>query len=194
MFVHRPHARRRFLVSRDALPAMPSTVRFESNADGERAGPVPTDPEGTLRVLVAGGSAAECYMLDQDVTWPARLEAELRDDPRIARPVHVGNVARSLIACRQIEAVLAAALPTLPLARRDRPDGGRERPRLVVRSAHPTGDLPGRRGRHPLLRGTPLRPLPVDAEGERSLPRRAPPPRSSPGRGAAPGGTSALPS
>ena len=50
-------------------------------------------------------------MLDQDVTWPARLEAELRDDPRIARPVHVGNVARSLIACRQIEAVLAAALP-----------------------------------------------------------------------------------
>lgn len=111
VFVHRPHSRRRFQVSRDALPAMPSTVRFESNADGERAGPVPTDPEGTLRVLVAGGSAAECYMLDQDVTWPARLEAQLRDDPRIARPVHVGNVARSLIACRQIEAVLAAALP-----------------------------------------------------------------------------------
>ena len=98
VFVHRPHARRRFQVSREALPAMPSTVRFESNADGERAGPVPTDPEGTLRVLVAGGSAAECYMLDQDVTWPARLEAELREDPRIARPVHVGNVARSLIA------------------------------------------------------------------------------------------------
>ena len=111
VFVHRPHTRRRFQVSRDALPALPSTVRFESNADGERAGPVPADPEGTLRVLVAGGSAAECYMLDQDVTWPARLEARLRDDPRIERPVHVGNVARSLIACRQIEAVLAAALP-----------------------------------------------------------------------------------
>ncbi|MEE2939395.1 MAG: hypothetical protein VX460_03320, partial [Planctomycetota bacterium] len=92
VFVHRPHARRRFEVSRDALPDLPSTVRFESNADGERAGPVPADPEGTLRVLVAGGSAAECYMLDQDAAWPAQLEARLQDDPGIARPVHVGNV------------------------------------------------------------------------------------------------------
>ena len=111
VFVHHPHARRRSELSQDALPDMPSIVRFTSNADGERAGPVPADPEGTLRVLVAGGSAAECFMLDQDTTWPAQLESRLRDDPAIGRPVHVGNVARSLIACRQIDAVLAAALP-----------------------------------------------------------------------------------
>ncbi len=111
VFVHHPYARRRSELSQDALPDMPPKVRFASNGDGERAGPVPADPEGTLRVLVAGGSAAECFMLDQDTTWPAQLESRLRDDPAIGRPVHVGNVARSLIACRQIDAVLAAALP-----------------------------------------------------------------------------------
>lgn len=110
-FVHRPHSRSTFELSAEALPEMPTTVRFAANADGERGDPVPTNPEGTMRVLVAGGSAAECYLLDQGATWPALLQERLGALPGATRPVHVGNVARSLIACRQIDALLTRALP-----------------------------------------------------------------------------------
>jgi len=112
-YVHQPYSRRRFTIATDILPQLPGEARFEANADGERGGPVPTDPGSVLRVLVAGGSAAECFLLDQDDTSSAALEAELRRHPRVERDVHVGNVARSLITCRKINAVLARVIPRL---------------------------------------------------------------------------------
>lgn len=111
--IHQPFARRHFTIATDVLPQLPAEARFEANADGERGGPVPSNPATAYRVLVAGGSAAECFLLDQDDTWSAVLERELQDLQGPGTPVHVGNVARSLITCRKIDAILAKVLPKL---------------------------------------------------------------------------------
>ncbi|MEM8713920.1 MAG: hypothetical protein AAGG01_23495 [Planctomycetota bacterium] len=112
-YIHQPYSRRRFTIATDVLPQLPAEARFEANGDGERGGPVPANPAATQRVLVAGGSAAECFLLDQDDTWSAVLQRELQEigGPDVA--VHVGNVARSLITCRKINAILAKVLPKL---------------------------------------------------------------------------------
>ncbi len=112
-YIHQPFSRRSFTIATDVLPQLPSEATFEANADGERGDPVPADPNQVLRVLVAGGSAAECYLLDQNDTSSAALQAALRKRPEVTRGVHVGNVARSLISCRKINAVLERVLPQL---------------------------------------------------------------------------------
>lgn len=83
-----------------ALPNLEPRVRIDINKEGERGGPLPAcDPAELFRVLVAGGSAAECYFLDQTTSWPGALEGLLaRPEVRERlgrRHVHVGNVARS---------------------------------------------------------------------------------------------------
>ncbi|MEO0660573.1 MAG: hypothetical protein AAFZ87_03450 [Planctomycetota bacterium] len=105
-FVHRPFARRDLHVSREALPRLDPIATFRANRDGERGDPVP--PAGTERWIVAGGSAAECYYLDQDAAWSAVLQRDLTE--RRGRRVHVGNVARSLIPTRTIAALLHRSL------------------------------------------------------------------------------------
>ncbi len=110
-FVHAPFVRRKFHIATEVIPALPPESDFSSNADGERGDPVPADPEATLRVLVAGGSAAECFLLDQEDSWPMITQRELEALERGGRAVHVGNIARSLIACRTIDALLQKVLP-----------------------------------------------------------------------------------
>ncbi len=112
-YIHQPFARRHTTVATDVLPQLPEVANFEANADGERGGPVPSDPTKVLRVVVAGGSAAECFLLDQDATSSAALEKELKRRPKVKRDVHVGNVARSLITCRKINAIMGRVLPRL---------------------------------------------------------------------------------
>src|ERR1043166_7333170 len=47
------------------------SVRFEVNGDGERGEGVPRPADGGLyRLLVAGGSQPEGYVLDQETSWP----------------------------------------------------------------------------------------------------------------------------
>ena len=69
--------------------------------------------DSTYRVLVAGGSAAECYLLDQETSWPHVIQDELAaQSGRLgARKVHVGNISRSLVACEYIELMLRRVLP-----------------------------------------------------------------------------------
>lgn len=110
-FVHRPHLRHEFYVDSEVLPDLPKRVRFSANADGERGDRAPRDPDAVHRVLVAGGSAAECYMLDQDDAWSTVLQRELNARGAIGRPAHVGNIARSLMPSRTIDALLKRALP-----------------------------------------------------------------------------------
>jgi lysophospholipase L1-like esterase len=112
-YIHQPFARRHTTIATDVLPQLPEVATFEANADGERGGPVPANPSQVLRVVVAGGSAAECYLLDQDATSSAVLERELASHPKVTQSVHVGNIARSLITCRKINAILGRALPHL---------------------------------------------------------------------------------
>lgn len=102
-FVWAPWSRTRLELDPTALPDLPSTVRLEINGFGERGDPLPRDRNGLYRVLVAGGSAAECYMLDQPVSWPGRLQSLLNEPSSLrklgAKRVHVGNIARSLAPC-----------------------------------------------------------------------------------------------
>jgi hypothetical protein len=66
-------------------------------------------------VLVIGGSAAECYFLDQDLTWSAVAQRHLEAPEHLVElgvpRVHVGNVSRSILRCEDLALLLARILP-----------------------------------------------------------------------------------
>lgn len=117
-FVLAPYHRAELEVDRETLPSLEPRVRIEVNRDGERGDPTPRDWRETYRVLVAGGSAAECYLLDQETQWPAVVQRVLNEPENArrlgARRVHVGNVSRSLVACEYISEILRRVLPRYP--------------------------------------------------------------------------------
>lgn len=90
-------------------------VRFEVNSDGERGGHVRPDEVGLYRILVAGGSAAECLGLDQRTSWPGALERLLSASENLnalgALRVHVGNIGRSYVASADLDLIFARTLP-----------------------------------------------------------------------------------
>jgi hypothetical protein len=92
-------------------------IRYEVNAEGERAGPVPRG-DRVYRVLVIGGSAAECRFLDQQKTWSAQLEKRLNTPDSLAAlgvdTVHVGLMARSQLDSRGLLATVEHLRSTLP--------------------------------------------------------------------------------
>jgi lysophospholipase L1-like esterase len=55
-------------------------------------------PGGAYRILAVGGSTTECLFLNQDETWPYRLQTALTSP---GRRVHVGNVGKSGHTTRQ---------------------------------------------------------------------------------------------
>lgn len=114
-YVWPPHGRSRLELATEVFPTLDPVVRIEFNADGERGGPVPAPSEDCARVLVAGGSAAEGYLLDQDVNWPAVVERGLGEEGARtafgAPRVHVGNVSRSLVSCEYIRRILGRIMP-----------------------------------------------------------------------------------
>jgi len=97
------------------FPHVEPRVRLDVNADGERGGEVPGDGTGCFRVLVAGGSAAECLALDQPTSWPGALERLLTSSDSLqklrATRVHVGNIARSGIASSELDLIFERVLP-----------------------------------------------------------------------------------
>jgi hypothetical protein len=110
-----PGARMRLEIDPEALPSLDPVAEHAINRDGERGDEPPEERAGTFRVLVAGGSAAECYYLDQEVQWPHVLQRELARPENLkrlgAQRVHVGNVARSLVTCRHVDRILELVLP-----------------------------------------------------------------------------------
>ncbi len=113
-YVWPPGKRLEIRLDRDVFPEGERRVRFDVNADGERGGEVPA-PEGRYRILVTGGSATECYALDQRTSWPGALERLLSAPDAIralgARRVHVGNIGRSYIGSAELDFVLERVLP-----------------------------------------------------------------------------------
>ena len=100
----------------DIFPEIEPRVRIDINADGERGDDIPRDEEGLYRVLVAGGSAAECYALDQPTSWPGALERLLNRGAALhalggARRVHVGNIARSGVGAPELDLIFERVLP-----------------------------------------------------------------------------------
>jgi len=113
-YVWPPGKRLEVRLDRDVFPEGEPSVRFDVNADGERGGDVP-DADGLYRILVAGGSAAECFALDQPSSWPGALERLLRAPDKAqalgARRVHVGNIGRSYIGAAGLDLILERVLP-----------------------------------------------------------------------------------
>jgi hypothetical protein len=110
-----PSSHLRMELERKSLPSLPPVAHFDVNRVGERGDELPADMDGCYRVLVAGGSAAECYYLDQEISWPEVIRRELSEPDALktlgARNVHVGNVGRSLVACEHIRVLLERTLP-----------------------------------------------------------------------------------
>jgi lysophospholipase L1-like esterase len=115
---YRPYVRRRLDIDRTALPELDASSTVEINCDGERGGPPPRAGENAYRSLVVGGSAAECYYLDQHQTWGAVLERILGQPEHLQRlgvdRIHVGNIARAILPCHELHQLLTHVLPRYP--------------------------------------------------------------------------------
>ena len=81
------------------FPGFGPTSCISINSDGERGEEAPAENASVLRVLIAGGSAAEGYFLDQSDTLEARLQRELNRRFRLSDQcpgsAFVSNVGRS---------------------------------------------------------------------------------------------------
>lgn len=73
------------------LPGISGESRFWTSSAGLRGDEFSSDQR--YRILVFGGSAAECLYLDQDEAWPQILQQRLAQAARV--PVWVGNAAMS---------------------------------------------------------------------------------------------------
>jgi lysophospholipase L1-like esterase len=117
-FVLPPGLRLRLEPDPDILPQLERCVRFDVNAEGERGSDLPRSGGRLFRVLIAGGSQPEGYLLDQDTAWPGGLQRLLERPEHIARlgadRVHVGNIARSGVGARALDQILDRVLPRYP--------------------------------------------------------------------------------
>src|SRR6476469_397050 len=84
-FVLPPGLRLRLEPDPDVLPQLERCVRFDVNAAGERGDDLPQSSERLYRILVAGGSQPEGYLLDQDTAWPGGLQRVLQQREHLER-------------------------------------------------------------------------------------------------------------
>jgi hypothetical protein len=116
-YVLPPGLRLRLRPDADVFPELERHTRFDVNADGERGDEVPR-VKGLFRILVAGGSQPEGYLLDQETTWPGVLQRLLQTPGSLARlgasDVHVGSIARSGVGAEALSLILERVLPRYP--------------------------------------------------------------------------------
>ena len=116
-YVLPPGLRLRLHPDPDVFPELERATRFDVNADGERGSEVPR-VKGLFRVLVAGGSQPEGYLLDQETVWPGALERLLQAPARLERlgstDVHVGSIARSGVGAEGLDLIFERALRRYP--------------------------------------------------------------------------------
>jgi hypothetical protein len=113
-YVLLPGQRLRLRPDPDIFPRMETSVRFDVNDEGERGDCVPPTRHGLYRVLVAGGSQPEGYLLDQATFWPGRLQTLLRTRERLralhATRVHVGSIAKSGVGAEGLNLIFTKVL------------------------------------------------------------------------------------
>lgn len=112
----KPNSRIKMYLDTEVLPMLEPVVEHLVNSQGERGDEPSSDQAGLFRVLVAGGSAAECWYIDQNSTWPHVIQEQLKLPENLvklsASHIHVGSIARSLVSCRQVDAILQRVLPS----------------------------------------------------------------------------------
>lgn len=111
-----PFTRREMLLDTEVVPRLRAKVGHFVNSIGERGDEPPGDDEpGIYRILAVGGSAVDCYLLDQDDTWTSQLQSLLRlpanRDRLGASGVHVGNLGRSGVDAVSLDTLLKRVLP-----------------------------------------------------------------------------------
>ena len=120
-----PHMRQEIRLAREVFPELEPRVRFDINSDGERGAEAPRDRRGLFRVLATGGSAVECFALDQASSWPGVLERLLTEPAMLrrlgggggggrgerTRRVHVGNIGHSGVGAAELDLILERVLP-----------------------------------------------------------------------------------
>ena len=114
-YVWQPGLRLHLHPDRELFPELESFVRIEINRDGERGDEPPTSETDFYRILVAGGSPAECGLIDQPTSWPGALQ-HLLMKPKHRRSlgasrVHVGNIGKSGIASQHLNLIFERVLP-----------------------------------------------------------------------------------
>ena len=115
-YVFTPGLRLRLHPHPQVFPQVEPSVRFEVNRQGERGYEVPRLRAGETmyRVLVAGGSQPEGYMLDQDTSWPGALHRLLQWPDHLAAlgtsKAHVGSIARSGVGSEALGLILERVL------------------------------------------------------------------------------------
>jgi lysophospholipase L1-like esterase len=116
-YVFPPGLRLRMRPDPETFPQLERATRFDVNTVGERGRELPVS-DNLYRVLVAGGSQPEGFLLDQDTTWPGALQC-LLDAPERRRElgathVHVGSIARSGVGSEALELIFKRVLPRYP--------------------------------------------------------------------------------
>jgi len=94
-FVHTPGLSRIFRPMTNVMPGVEGESRFIVNAHGLRGPGLPKPSRDDIRILCIGGSTTECMILDEDQTWPARLNDMLQAKPGEIRRVWIGNAGKS---------------------------------------------------------------------------------------------------
>ncbi len=114
-YVWSPGVRMRLHPDPEVFPELERVVRFEVNSDGERGDEAPRSKRGVYRILVAGGSAVEGYLLDQATNWPAVAQRLLNRPDALrslkARRVHVGNIGKSGVGAAELVTIFERLLP-----------------------------------------------------------------------------------
>ncbi len=112
--VWQPNSRLHMHMDQEVLPELEEVVRSEVNSLGER-GDEPRDMDRAYRVLVIGGSAAECFYLDKDSGWPGVAKSIMSTPENLSilgkEHVHLGNIARAGVGSVALEQMLDAVLP-----------------------------------------------------------------------------------
>lgn len=110
-----PGSRQHFKLDLATLPRMEAETRFEVNGDGVRSGGGRRPRRGDTRMLVAGGSGAEGFLLDWPSSWAGVAESELNRPENLRRlgatRVHMGSVGRSRTATYDTWRILEELLP-----------------------------------------------------------------------------------
>jgi hypothetical protein len=117
-YIWPPSHRKIVRPDREAFPAAEAVAHFNVNSAGQRGDEPPPAGEAAYRILVAGGSAAECMYLDQWTAWPGAVERLLdRPETRAAlgvSRVHVTSIGKSDVDSQALDRALRRILPGSP--------------------------------------------------------------------------------
>ena len=113
-----PGSRIHMLVDLDTVPRVEPEVRFEANRLGVRAERETPSDGDCFRLLVAGGSAAEGYLLDWPKSWAGAIETRLQTPEALgalkAKTLHVGSVGKSRTGAVGMNLIFERLLPHHP--------------------------------------------------------------------------------